>query len=78
MKNILYIGGLIEIIVGICTLTPRYRSFGTLRIFILMIAFLPLHIIIDVFKDKPVIDSHLIDLDNNNHFGFCQLKLFPK
>jgi len=57
--TIVYIGGLVEIIVGICTLTSRYRSFGTLGILVLMIAFLPLHII-DVFKDKPVIGSHLI------------------
>jgi uncharacterized membrane protein len=56
---IVYFGGFIEIIVGVCALTPNYRSFGTLGIFILMIAFLPLHLI-DVFKEKPVIGSHLL------------------
>ncbi len=56
---IVYIGGLVEITVGICTLTSLYRSLGTLGILVLMITFLPLHII-DIFKDKPVIGTHFI------------------
>jgi uncharacterized membrane protein len=58
-KAIVYFGGVLEIIVGVCALIPRYRSFGTLGILILMIVFLPLHVI-DVFKEEPVIGSHLI------------------
>lgn len=56
---IIYGSGILEVVVGLCTLIPRYRSFGTLGIFILMLAFLPLHVI-DVFKENPVVGSKLI------------------
>jgi uncharacterized membrane protein len=51
-----YVTGILEISVGIGAIIPRYRSAGTLGILVLMLAFLPLHII-DVFKDNPAIGS---------------------
>lgn len=51
-----YVTGILEIAVGIGAIIPRYRSAGTLGILVLMLAFLPLHII-DVFKDNPAIGS---------------------
>lgn len=57
-KEILnYLAGVIEILVGIGVFIPQYRPQATLGILILMLAFLPLHII-DVFKDNPAIGSH--------------------
>jgi uncharacterized membrane protein len=58
-KLLIYGSGIVEIIVGLCTLIPRYSRFGTLGIFVLMLAFLPLHVI-DVFKENPVVGSKLI------------------
>ncbi|MBJ7428769.1 MAG: hypothetical protein JHD28_07430 [Bacteroidia bacterium] len=58
-KAIIYGSGIIEVLVGLCTLIPRYSRFGTLGIFILMLAFLPLHVI-DVFKENPVVGSKLV------------------
>jgi len=40
---------------------PRYRSLGTLGILLLMLAFLPLHVM-DVFSDQPAIESHQLAL----------------
>ncbi len=58
-KAIIYGSGIIEIVVGICALIPRYNRYGTLGIFILMLVFLPLHII-DVFKENPVVGNKVI------------------
>jgi uncharacterized membrane protein len=52
-----YLAGIAEIAVGIGALIPQFRSQGTLGILILMVAFLPLHIL-DVFSDKPAIGTH--------------------
>jgi uncharacterized membrane protein len=49
--------GVAEIIVGLMVFLPKYRSIGTLGILVLMLLFLPLHII-DVFSDIPAIGSH--------------------
>lgn len=56
-----YAAGMVEIMAGICVFIPRVRSFGTLVILVLMVAFLPLHVA-DVFKEHPVIGSHQIAL----------------
>ena len=56
-----YLTGLVEILLGIGVFVPRFRSLATLGIFLLMIAFLPLHII-DVFKEQPAIGSHQMAL----------------
>lgn len=52
-----YLAGFVEIVIGFGVFVPRFRSISTLGILILMIVFLPLHII-DVFKEKPAIGSH--------------------
>ncbi|CAH0996044.1 hypothetical protein EMA8858_02174 [Emticicia aquatica] len=52
-----YFTGILEIAVGFGAFIPRFRSIATLGILILMLAFLPLHII-DVFKENPAIGSH--------------------
>jgi uncharacterized membrane protein len=49
--------GVLEIMVGIAAFIPQYRSWGTWGILVLMLVFLPLHII-DVFRDNPAIGSH--------------------
>lgn len=52
-----YASGLAEIAVGIGTFIPRFRAAATLGILVLMIGFLPLHVL-DVFKENPAIGSH--------------------
>ena len=57
-KNIVnYITGVIEIFLGMASLMPRSRTWGTLGILFLMLAFLPLHTL-DLFKQHPAIGSH--------------------
>ncbi|WP_428667462.1 DoxX family protein [Runella sp.] len=56
-----YLAGIAEIIVGVGVFIPKYRSQATLGILIMMLLFLPLHII-DVFKDDPAIGSHRVAL----------------
>lgn len=56
-----YVTAIVEILIGIGTFTKKFRTPSTLTLFILMIAFLPLHTI-DLFKDQPAIGSHLIAL----------------
>jgi uncharacterized membrane protein len=56
-----YASGVLEIMVGIAAMIPQYRSSGTLGILLLMLAFLPLHLI-DVFKENPAIGSHQMAL----------------
>jgi uncharacterized membrane protein len=58
---IIYSSGLLEIMVGIGAFIPRFRSMATLGILLLMLAFLPLHVI-DVFKEKPVVGSYQMAL----------------
>jgi uncharacterized membrane protein len=54
-----YITGIVEIFIGIGTVTKKFRKQATLALVLLMIAFLPLHTI-DLFKEQPAIGSHLI------------------
>jgi uncharacterized membrane protein len=56
-KVINYLTGIVEIGVGIGVFIPRYRSLATLGILVMMLLFLPLHIL-DVFKESPAIGSH--------------------
>jgi uncharacterized membrane protein len=53
--------GIVEIIVGVCVFIPKVRTIGTLGILVLMIVFLPLHIV-DVFKEHPAIGTHQLAL----------------
>lgn len=55
-KIINYFGGALEIAIGIGLFIPQYRSVAAGALFLLMLAFLPLHLM-DVFKDKPAIGS---------------------
>nr|AGC72298.1 hypothetical protein [uncultured bacterium A1Q1_fos_1093] len=52
-----YLAGIAEIVIGIGVFIPKFRSLATLGILIMMLIFLPLHII-DVFKEHPAIGSH--------------------
>ena len=54
-----YLGGALEIALGIGVFISRFRSFATFGIVLLMIAFLPLHFI-DVFKEHPAIGNHAV------------------
>ncbi len=56
-----YLSGIAEIIVGIGVFIPAFRSQSTLGILVLMLLFLPLHIV-DVFKENPAIGSHQMAL----------------
>jgi uncharacterized membrane protein len=58
---IIYASGVVEIALGLAAFFPRTRGIATLGIFLLMIAFLPLHVI-DVFKEHPAVGSHQIAL----------------
>ena len=54
---IIYASGLIEIILGVLLIIPKYKHMGASGILALMILFLPIHIW-DVFKETPAIGSH--------------------
>ena len=56
-----YLVGAVEIIVGVGVFIPPFRSQAAFGILLLMVAFLPLHII-DVFKDSPAIGNHQMAL----------------
>jgi len=54
---IIYLSGAVEIGLGVAALIPKTRSVATLGILLLMVMFLPLHVM-DVFKESPAIGSH--------------------
>lgn len=54
---IIYASGLLEIVLGVMLLIPKYKRFAATGILILMILFLPIHIW-DVFSETPAIGSH--------------------
>ena len=58
---IVYASGIVEVGVGAATLVPQTRTWGTLGILVLMVCFLPLHVL-DVFAEHPVIGTHTIAL----------------
>ena len=47
---------ILEAVIGIALIIPMYRKWGGLGFFLLMIAFLPIHIW-DLFKETPAIGS---------------------
>ena len=51
-----YASGIVEILLGIGLLTTKYRRLAAGGTFLLMIAFLPLHVM-DVFAEQPAIGS---------------------
>ncbi len=54
---IVYVSGVVEILLGIGAFIPQFRSRAALGILLLMLAFLPLHVL-DVFKTNPAIGTH--------------------
>ncbi len=52
-----YLVGILEILVGVGAFIPRFRSLATLGILVMMLVFLPIHIM-DVFRENPAIGSH--------------------
>jgi uncharacterized membrane protein len=54
-----YIVGFIEFAIGITLLFPALRPVSALALLILMIAFLPFHLM-DVFKERPAIGSRAL------------------
>jgi uncharacterized membrane protein len=57
-KNfIIYASGLVEILLGVFLIIPKYKKVAATGIFILMLFFLPIHIW-DVFSETPAIGSH--------------------
>ncbi len=55
---IVYLSGILELLLGIVTLflNQKYTKHGLFGIFILMVVFLPIHMV-DALKDQPVIGS---------------------
>ncbi|MFN1834331.1 hypothetical protein AB2B38_003625 [Balneola sp. MJW-20] len=54
-----YLTGIVEIVLGIGVFLPGYRKIALFGIFVLMICFLPIHII-DAFKQDPVIGTRMV------------------
>jgi len=54
-----YLSGIVEIVLGIGVMFAETRYWSALGILILMIAFLPLHVI-DLFRTKPAIGSRTL------------------
>ena len=54
--GIIYISGLLEIILGVFLLIPKYAKLASTGVFLLMLVFLPIHIW-DVFSETPAIGS---------------------
>jgi uncharacterized membrane protein len=58
-KLVNYVSGVVEIALGVGLLFSETRYWSALGILILMIAFLPLHVI-DLFRAKPAIGSRTL------------------
>lgn len=56
-STIIYVSGIIEIVLGVLLLIPKYIRVAASGILILMLLFLPIHIW-DVITDTPAIGSH--------------------
>ena len=61
VTSVNYLSGILEIVCGLGVFIPSFRGWATLGILMMMILFLPLHII-DIFKEKPSIGSHQVAL----------------
>ena len=53
------LAGFVEIIAGAFLFVSKLRKIAGLIILVMMVVFLPLHVI-DIFKDKPAIGSHTL------------------
>ena len=56
---VIYVSGVFEIGIGLGIFIPRFRSISSFVLFILMIAYLPIHLW-DALKLHPAIGSHTI------------------
>lgn len=56
-KAIIYSSGVLEILLGIMLIFPKYAKQGALGVLVLMLIFLPIHVW-DVFSATPAIGSH--------------------
>ena len=56
-RAVIYVSGIIEVILAILLIIPKYTHKAATGIFFLMIFFLPIHIL-DVFSETPAIGSH--------------------
>jgi uncharacterized membrane protein len=56
---IIQLSGLLELVAGIGLCVPAYRSQAATLVFVMMIAFLPLHVW-DVFRLRPAMGSKLL------------------
>ena len=54
---IIYSSGILEILLGILLIIPKYAKQGALGVLLLMLIFLPIHVW-DVFSAMPAIGSH--------------------
>jgi uncharacterized membrane protein len=54
---ILYASGVVELLLGIILLIPKYTKVAASGIIVLMLIFLPIHVW-DVFSETPAIGSH--------------------
>ncbi len=54
---IVYLSGVVELILGILLLVPKYTKLAATGIIILMMVFLPIHVW-DIFSETPAIGSH--------------------
>ena len=54
---IVYASGVVELLLGILLLVPKYTKLAATGIIILMLVFLPIHVW-DVFSETPAIGSH--------------------
>lgn len=60
-KVAVYLSGIVELLLGVVTLflNQKYTKYGLLGIFLLMVLYLPLHIL-DALRDQPVIGSETV------------------
>jgi uncharacterized membrane protein len=56
---IIYVSGVLEVAIGVGVFIKRWSIYSIKAIFILMVLFLPLHVV-DVFKENPAIGSKLL------------------
>ena len=54
---IIYSSGIVEILLGIMMIIPKFAKQGALGVLVLMLLFLPIHVW-DVFSATPAIGSH--------------------
>lgn len=54
---VVYVSGVVELLLGVALLIPKYTKVAATGIILLMLVFLPIHVW-DVFSDTPAIGTH--------------------